>query len=271
MAIITPFMNFFALCATYINRAIYARIGGSNDSNRGGIVAAQNIVIFLSLIVMSVNACKTRTPIAASVRNEAASAREDLPILTAELIDGSMIQRISNWGRSDAEAMFGAKAYMHTIVFDDVVAAGRCQGILGARIVYANGDLERGSDRPYAMITLDPVDNGSGVCVYGSSGVVKSVADVKHLVAENRNLENKFDGFSAIKFKMSDALLKIRQKHAQFSSPTSMSLVSPAIPGMKDDPWFMIVGSSCGSRTLVYVNLSTGEILDGPKGVRGGC
>lgn len=232
---------------------------------------SRHLTAFCIPMFLGFVACKTTTPMASSVRNETVQVREDLPALKADLIDASMIQKIADWGRRDAEAMFAAKAYMHMIAFDDIMNAGKCQGVLGVRIIYANGNLEQGGDRPYSMVALDPVDNGGGICVYASSATVKSSSDVGYLVRENRNFENKFEGVTGIKFKFSEALTKITQKHGRFTSVTGMSLVSPAIPGMPEDPWLMVIGSSCGVDALVYVNLATGAVLEGPRGVRGGC
>ncbi len=229
---------------------------------------------FVSSVVLfcgSIAGCKTTSPKSAALASDSQTEMRDLPLLKFETLDVEMVKRIAEYGRAEAQAMFAAKGFLHLIAFDNLMDQGPCSGVLGARIIYANGDLEHSAARPYAMVTLNPRVNGFGNCGYETASSVKTASDVSVLVNDTRNFENEFEAFNGLKLGANDALKKIRQKYSKMSGIVGLSLLSPAVPGMAKDPWLMVVGDSCGSRALVYVNLSTGDLLEGPRGVKSGC
>lgn len=229
------------------------------------------VSLFVFLAFSFFSACKTTSPVSSAAKTDTSPTKEDLPILTVESIDYVMLGRIADYGRADAQAIFGAKAFIHTIAFDSVMDSGPCRGVLGLRIVYANGDLANAASRPYAMVTLNPRVNGFGNCAYESASAIKSALDVDYLVREVRNFESEFENFSLVQLGIAQGIAKISEKHEKFGSVVGFSLVSPNVPGMAKNPWLLVVGESCGATALVYVNLTTGELLEGRRGVKGGC
>jgi hypothetical protein len=182
-----------------------------------------------------------------------------------------MLQRIIAWARPDAEAIFGGTANIQQVIFDDVVSSGPCKSVLGARIIFQNGDTTGAKTRPYVMVVLDPVYNGGDKCVYASQSALKSISDLRSYLAGSSNFEALLGSAPIIKLSLSQAIDKAEKGFPTFGSASELSILNSDIPGMANQPWVLILGTACGADVVIYVNLNTGAVLQGPRPIKSKC
>lgn len=227
-------------------------------------------LIGISILMTTFSACRTSSPVnGTTVKNF--SDREDIPSLKFADVDSDMLQRIIAWARPDAEAIFGGTANIQQVIFDDVVSSGPCKSVLGARIIFQNGDTTGAKTRPYVMVVLDPVYNGGDKCVYASQSALKSISELRSYLAGSSNFEALLGSAPIIKLSLSQAIDKAEKGFPTFGSASELSILNSDIPGMANQPWGLILGTACGADAVIYVNLNTGAVLQGPRPIKSKC
>jgi len=74
-----------------------------------------------------------------------------------------------------------------------------------------------------------------------------------------------------IKISISEAVKKLKAVNPKFEVLLGASVMNPADPLMKANPWALIYGQSCGEGGIAYVNLATGKVLEAARPMKTDC
>ena len=203
--------------------------------------------------------------------HQSAKAKQDaifmsgVPILKLSAMSRDTLSGLVEWGRADAEAMFGGRALLRTIAFDSAYADGPCKDALGARLVYEDANPEALAEKAFAMIAIDPTPRASDLCANGTASTTKSKDDVSALVSGTRAIE------AVGTISPADGLKKTQAKYPTFKSIIAATLITPDRDGFRDQPWLLIHGISCSQPAALYVNLLTGSVVQTGRPIVTNC
>jgi hypothetical protein len=225
----------------------------------------------LASVCLYATGCRTTNPGTTQNLKSADSVNEEIPALKPEVLGPVTIMEIVAEARKDAVAIFGGKALFHTVIFDNTIDEGPCAGAYGARVIFANADQQAEEQRKYAMYTMNPIPSGPSSCTNSISAGPKREIDVRPHLAGSRNMDAALGGTGLIKLSIADAIKAVKKDNPAFEIPRMVSIVNPQERTMALSPWAVILGSACGQSGVVYVNLSSGKIVQAANEMKRNC
>lgn len=216
----------------------------------------KNHFIGLSLLLTSVNGCKTNPSNTATIKNEAVTRPSTEAITAQSVLD----YEVSTLKRHLANAQSGdlANKVLWSMFLEEPQSDTPCPG----KALEAYYLIDGGNDPAdkVHLVTAKPMPM-NGPCGLALDIEVKPTSEVSRALMESSPLAE-IGTFDKIKISIKQAVAKTESHYKTFKYQDGIKIYRHLHPTTWDFPWYAVYGTSCGLDSTAYINAQTGEIMD---------